>query len=76
MHNAESGFVVADGEVGLAAPPKRAEDPNNRYGRGSLLGELARLTRYALVNDTWNRGWTAFTEQRHPEALLWQRKTT
>jgi uncharacterized Ntn-hydrolase superfamily protein len=39
------------------------------------MGELARLTRYALVNDTWNRGWTAFTEKRHPEALRWQRKT-
>ncbi len=39
------------------------------------MGELARLTRYALVNDTWNRGWTAFTEKRHPEALRWQRRT-
>ena len=39
------------------------------------MGELARLVRYALVNDTWNRGWTAFTEKRHPEALRWQRKT-
>ncbi len=39
------------------------------------MGELARLTRYALVNDTWNRGWTAFTEARHAEALRWQRKT-
>jgi uncharacterized Ntn-hydrolase superfamily protein len=39
------------------------------------LGELTRLTRYALVNDTWNRGWTAFTERRYPEALRWQRKT-
>ena len=40
------------------------------------IGELTRLTRYALVNDTWNRGWTAFTEKRHPDALRWQRKTT
>jgi uncharacterized Ntn-hydrolase superfamily protein len=39
------------------------------------LGELARLTRYALVNDTWNRGWTAFTEKRYTEALRWQRRT-
>jgi uncharacterized Ntn-hydrolase superfamily protein len=40
------------------------------------MGEIARLTRLALVNDTWNRGWTAFTEKRYPEALTWQRKTT
>jgi tetratricopeptide (TPR) repeat protein len=39
------------------------------------LGELARLTRMALVNDVWNRGWTAFTQKRYPEALRWQRKT-
>ena len=39
------------------------------------FGELDRLTRYALVNDTWNRGWTAFTEKRYPEALRWQRRT-
>lgn len=39
------------------------------------FGELDRLTRYALVNDTWNRGWTAFTEKRYAEALRWQRRT-
>jgi len=39
------------------------------------LGELGRLTRLALVNDSWNRGWTAFTEKRFPEALHWQRRT-
>ena len=38
------------------------------------IGEIARLTRLGLVNDTWNRGWTAFTEKRHAEALPWQRK--
>ena len=40
------------------------------------ITEIARLTRLALVNDTWNRGWTAFTEKRYPEALVWQKKTT
>jgi uncharacterized Ntn-hydrolase superfamily protein len=40
------------------------------------IAEIARLTRLGLVNDTWNRGWTAFTEKRYPEALQWQRKTT
>lgn len=39
------------------------------------LNELARLTRLALVNDTWNRGWTAFSEKRMAEALVWQRQT-
>lgn len=39
------------------------------------LGEIARLTGLALVNDAWNRGWTAFTEKRYPEALQWQRRT-
>jgi uncharacterized Ntn-hydrolase superfamily protein len=40
------------------------------------LGEIARLTRLALVNDAWNRGWTAFTGKQYPEALRWQRQTT
>jgi uncharacterized Ntn-hydrolase superfamily protein len=39
------------------------------------MAEIARLTRLGLVNDTWNRGWTAFTEKRYPEALKWQRRT-
>lgn len=38
------------------------------------LGELRRLTGLAIVNDEWNRGWTAFTEKRYPEALSWQEK--
>ncbi len=39
------------------------------------FAELERLLGLALVNDTWNRGWTAFTEKRYAEALAWQRKT-
>jgi uncharacterized Ntn-hydrolase superfamily protein len=38
------------------------------------LGEIARLTRLALVNDTWNRAWAAFTEKRFAEALPRQRE--
>jgi uncharacterized Ntn-hydrolase superfamily protein len=38
------------------------------------LNEIARLTRLGLVNDAWNRGWTAFTEKRYPEALRHQRQ--
>lgn len=37
--------------------------------------ELGRLLGIALVNDLWNRGWTAFTEKRFPEALKWQEET-
>lgn len=37
--------------------------------------ELGRLLRLALVNDSWNRGWTAFTRNQLPEALRWQEKT-
>jgi tetratricopeptide (TPR) repeat protein len=33
------------------------------------FGELARLVGIALVNDLWNRGWTAFTEGRHTDAV-------
>jgi uncharacterized Ntn-hydrolase superfamily protein len=39
-----------------------------------LIAEIARLTRLALVNDTWNRGWTAFTGREYAEALRWQRR--
>ncbi len=38
------------------------------------FGELERLLGIAIVNDTWNRGWTAFTEKRFPEALKWQER--
>jgi uncharacterized Ntn-hydrolase superfamily protein len=39
------------------------------------IGEISRLVRLAQVNDGWNRGWTAFTEKRYPDALRWQRQT-
>jgi uncharacterized Ntn-hydrolase superfamily protein len=39
------------------------------------FGELGRLLGLALVNDLWNRGWTAFTERRFPAALRWQEQT-
>jgi len=34
--------------------------------------ELGRLVGIGLVNDSWNRGWTAFTEGRFEDALRWQ----
>lgn len=38
--------------------------------------ELGRLLELALVNDLWNRGWTAFTRKRFEEALRWQELAT
>jgi uncharacterized Ntn-hydrolase superfamily protein len=38
------------------------------------MTELGRLVGMALVNDHWNRGWTAFTEKRHADALSWQER--
>lgn len=38
------------------------------------IGEIARLTRLALVNDTWNQAWAAFTGKRFAEALPIQRR--
>jgi tetratricopeptide (TPR) repeat protein len=29
-----------------------------------------------VVNDFWNRGWTAFMEKRFAEALKWQEQAT
>lgn len=36
------------------------------------IRELGRLLGIGLVNDAWNRGWTAFTKQQFEEALRWQ----
>jgi uncharacterized Ntn-hydrolase superfamily protein len=38
------------------------------------FAEIARLLALALVNDDWNRGWTAFSEKRFPEALAAQER--
>lgn len=38
------------------------------------IRELGRLLGMAMVNDFWNRGWTAFTEERFAEALTWQER--
>jgi uncharacterized Ntn-hydrolase superfamily protein len=42
---------------------------------GDPFGELGRLLGMALVNDSWNRGWTAFTEKKFAEARKWQERT-
>jgi len=36
--------------------------------------ELGRLLSLSVVNDYWNRGWTAFTEKRFEDALTWQER--
>jgi uncharacterized Ntn-hydrolase superfamily protein len=36
------------------------------------IRELGRLLDIGLVNDAWNRGWTAFTKKHYAEALRWQ----
>ena len=38
--------------------------------------ELSRLVAMGVVNDLWNRGWTAFMEKRFTEALKWQEQAT
>ena len=38
--------------------------------------ELSRLVGMGVVNDLWNRGWTAFMEKRFAEALKWQEQAT
>jgi uncharacterized Ntn-hydrolase superfamily protein len=40
------------------------------------FGEIGRLLGMALVNDHWNRGWTAFMNRDYPEALIWQEKAS
>jgi tetratricopeptide (TPR) repeat protein len=40
------------------------------------IGEIGRLLALAMINDDWNRGWTAFTEKRFPEALRWQERAS
>jgi uncharacterized Ntn-hydrolase superfamily protein len=36
------------------------------------IQELGRLLDIGLVNDAWNRGWTAFTRKQFEDALHWQ----
>jgi tetratricopeptide (TPR) repeat protein len=37
--------------------------------------EMGRLLDIGLVNDLWNRGWTAFTEKKYAEARTIQERT-
>jgi uncharacterized Ntn-hydrolase superfamily protein len=65
----EKGFLESKGFNGFGdrAIDVRVDD------HADPLGEIARLTHLALVNDTWNRAWAAFTGKRFAEALPIQR---
>jgi uncharacterized Ntn-hydrolase superfamily protein len=41
----------------------------------SPIVEMGRLLDIGLVNDLWNRGWTAFTEKKYAEARTYQERT-
>jgi uncharacterized Ntn-hydrolase superfamily protein len=41
----------------------------------SPIEELGRVLVLAMVNDGWNRGWTAFAERHFEEARRWQEAT-
>ncbi len=68
-----AALIVARAKGGYGGFTDRAIDVRVDDSKDPF-GELARLTGLALVNDDWNRGWTAFTEKRFPEALTWQKK--
>jgi len=68
-----AALIVARANGGYGGFTDRAIDVRVDDSKDPF-GELARLTGLGLVNDDWNRGWTAFTEHRFPEALTWQKK--
>ena len=68
-----AALVVARDRGGYNGFTDRAIDVRVDDGPDPV-GEIARLTRLALVNDTWNRAWTAYTGGQHADALRWQRK--
>jgi len=68
-----AALIVARASGGYGGFTDRAIDVRVDDSKDPF-GELARLTELGLVNDEWNRGWTAFTEKRFPEALAWQKK--
>lgn len=66
-------LVVRDG-AGYGGYTDRAIDIRVDDATEPIV-ELGRLLELALVNDLWNRGWTAFTEERFADALTWQERT-
>jgi uncharacterized Ntn-hydrolase superfamily protein len=68
-----SALVVARAKGGYGGFTDRAIDLRVD-DHADPIGELGRLLGLALVNDSWNRAWTAFTEKRFAEALPWQER--
>jgi uncharacterized Ntn-hydrolase superfamily protein len=68
-----AALVVARAKGGYGGFTDRAVDLRVDDHADPIV-ELGRLLGLALVNDAWNRGWTAFTEKRFAEALPWQER--
>ncbi len=70
-----AAILVARDKAGYGGFTDRAVDVRVD-DHADPFGEIERLLGLAMVNDLWNRGWTAFTEKRFAEALRWQEQCT
>jgi uncharacterized Ntn-hydrolase superfamily protein len=68
-----AALVVARARGGYGGYTDRAVDLRVDDHEAPIV-ELGRILGLALVNDFWNRGWTAFTERRLADALPWQER--
>ena len=68
-----AALVVARAKGGYGGFTDRAVDLRVDDHLDPIV-ELGRLLSLALINDSWNRGWTAFTEKRFAAALPWQER--
>lgn len=66
-------LVVVRAKAGYGGSSDRAVDVRVDDHADPIV-ELGRLVGLALVNDDWNRAWTAFTEKKFAEALPWQER--
>jgi uncharacterized Ntn-hydrolase superfamily protein len=66
-------LLVARAKGGYGGFTDRAIDLRVDDGPDPIV-EMGRLLGIGLVNDLWNRGWTAFTEKKYPEARGFQER--
>ena len=66
-------LIVAREKAGYGGFTDRAVDVRVDDHADPIV-ELGRIMNLALVNDDWNRAWTAFTEKRYKDALPWQER--
>ena len=66
-------LVVVRAKAGYGGSSDRAVDVRVDDHADPIV-ELGRLVGLALVNDDWNRAWTAFTGKKFAEALPWQER--